>query len=60
MGTVTVVLLRFQYDSRFADPFWNSSKQSLSQHLLMILTSWALVGDVWYMEPQTMKVRVIL
>ena len=41
----------FQYDTRFADAFWNSSKQSLSQHLLMILSSWAIVCDVWYLPP---------
>ena len=46
----------WQYDPRFADPFWNSSKQSLSKHLLMMLTSWALVVDVWYMEPQKQQV----
>lgn len=45
-----------QYDSRFADPFWNSSKQSLSKHLLMILSSWALVCDVWYLPPVTQQV----
>ncbi|ELT88373.1 hypothetical protein CAPTEDRAFT_172192 [Capitella teleta] len=44
-----------KYDSRFADPFWNSSKQSLSKHLLMILSSWALVCDVWYLPPVTQQ-----
>ncbi|KAK2157116.1 hypothetical protein LSH36_198g04015 [Paralvinella palmiformis] len=44
-----------KYDPRFADPFWNSSKQSLSKHLVMILTSWALVVDIWYLPPMTME-----
>ena len=44
-----------QYDPRFADPFWNSSKQTLSKHLVMILTSWALVVDIWYLPPMTME-----
>ena len=46
----------FQYDPRFANPFWNSSEQSLSTHLLSILTSWALVVDVWYLPPQKQRV----
>lgn len=41
-----------KYDPRFADPFWNSSIQGLSRHLLNILTSWALVCDVWYLPPK--------
>ena len=45
----------FQYDSRFADPFWNSSKQTLSRHLVNILTSWALVCDVWYLPPEKQR-----
>lgn len=44
-----------KYDPRFADPFWNSSKQTLSKHLVMILTSWALVVDIWYLPPMTME-----
>ena len=47
----------FQYDSRFADAFWNSSRESLLRHLLNIMTSWALVVDVWYLPPQHRQVR---
>ncbi len=49
----------FQYDPRFADPFWNSSKQSLSKHLLMILTSWALVVDVYYLPVESQEVGIL-
>ena len=42
-----------QYDTRFADAFWNSSKQNLLRHFLNILSSWALVADVWYLPPET-------
>ncbi|KFM72962.1 Glycerol-3-phosphate acyltransferase 4, partial [Stegodyphus mimosarum] len=45
----------FQYDPRFGDPFWNSSKQSYMQYLLMMLTSWAIVCDVWYLPPMSRK-----
>ena len=47
-----------QYDSRFADAFWNSSKQTLLRHLLNIMTSWALVVDVWYLPPQHKRVCI--
>jgi len=52
-GTIYPVAIK--YDPLFADPFWNSGKQSLSKHLIMILTSWALVCDVWYLPPETQK-----
>jgi len=52
-GTIYPVAIK--YDSRFADPFWNSSKQNLTRHLLNILTSWALVCDVWYLPPEHQK-----
>ncbi|KAI7752129.1 hypothetical protein M8C21_031653 [Ambrosia artemisiifolia] len=30
-------------------------KQSFTTHLLQLMTSWAVVCDVWYLEPQNMK-----
>lgn len=48
-GTTYPVTIK--YDSRFADPFWNSSTTSLLQHLLLIMTSWSLVVDIYYMPP---------
>ncbi|XP_074640334.1 glycerol-3-phosphate acyltransferase 3-like [Tubulanus polymorphus] len=49
----TVYPAAIKYDARFADAFWNSSKESMVQHILMILTSWAIVCDVWYLPPCT-------
>lgn len=40
-----------KYDSRFGDPFWNSSKQSYLQYLLSMMSSWAIKCDVWYLPP---------
>lgn len=40
-----------KYDARFGDPFWNSSKNSFAQYLLMMMTSWAIVCDIWYLPP---------
>ena len=47
-----------QYDSRFADAFWNSSKETLLRHLFNIMTSWALVVDVWYLPAQRRRVSL--
>lgn len=44
-----------KYDPRFADPFWNSSIDGMMKHLLKILTSWAIVADVWYLPKQHME-----
>lgn len=40
-----------QYDPKFGDAFWNSSKYSMMQYLYLMMTSWAIVGDVWYLPP---------
>jgi len=42
-----------KYDARFGDAFWNSSKQSYIQYLIMMMTSWAIVVDVRYLPPMT-------
>uniref|UniRef100_A0A1B0CEV6 Putative phosphate acyltransferase n=1 Tax=Lutzomyia longipalpis TaxID=7200 RepID=A0A1B0CEV6_LUTLO len=39
------------YDARFGDAFWNSSRYSMMQYLYMMMTSWAIVCDVWYLPP---------
>ncbi|ESP00402.1 hypothetical protein LOTGIDRAFT_140795 [Lottia gigantea] len=50
VGT-TIFPVAIKYDNRFGDAFWNSSKQGMIQHLLNIMTSWAVVCDVWYLPP---------
>jgi len=47
----TYNLFSLQYDPRFGDAFWNSSEQSMLQYLYMMMTSWAIVCDVWYLPP---------
>lgn len=44
-----------KYDPRFGDAFWNSSKYSMMQYLYLMMTSWAIVCDVWYLPPMTME-----
>ncbi|XP_045581785.1 glycerol-3-phosphate acyltransferase 3 isoform X2 [Procambarus clarkii] len=44
-----------KYDPRFGDAFWNSSKDSMVSYIYMMMTSWAIVCDVWYLPPMTRK-----
>ncbi|XP_061784677.1 glycerol-3-phosphate acyltransferase 3-like isoform X1 [Nerophis lumbriciformis] len=46
-GTIYPVAIK--YDPKFGDAFWNSSKYSMVSYLLRMMTSWALVCDVWYL-----------
>ncbi|KAB1207837.1 Glycerol-3-phosphate acyltransferase 3, partial [Morella rubra] len=51
----TVCPIAIKYNKIFVDAFWNSRKQSFTMHLLQLMTSWAVVCDVWYLEPQHLK-----
>ncbi|KAI3986607.1 hypothetical protein MKX01_014145 [Papaver californicum] len=51
----TVCPIAIKYNRIFVDAFWNSKKQSFTKHLLRLMTSWAVVCDVWYLEPQTLR-----
>lgn len=52
----TIYPAAIKYDARFGDAFWNSSKQNYIHYLAMMMSSWAIVCDVWYLPP--MKKRV--
>uniref|UniRef100_H3AVJ2 Glycerol-3-phosphate acyltransferase 3 n=1 Tax=Latimeria chalumnae TaxID=7897 RepID=H3AVJ2_LATCH len=52
-GTIYPVSLK--YDPQFGDAFWNSSKYSMVNYLLRMMTSWAIVCSVWYLPPMTRK-----
>jgi len=49
---VTVCPIAIKYNKIFVDAFWNSRREGFSRHLTRLMTSWALVADVWFMEPQ--------
>lgn len=51
--TDRVCPVAIKYDPRFGDPFWNSSKQGYVQYLLMMMSSWAIKCDVWYLPPMS-------
>jgi hypothetical protein len=36
------------------EQFWMCDRQSFTMHLMRLMTSWAVVCDVWYLEPQTL------
>ncbi|XP_043268590.1 glycerol-3-phosphate acyltransferase 3 isoform X2 [Venturia canescens] len=44
-----------KYDPRFGDAFWNSSRFTMIQYLYMMMSSWAIVCDVWYLPPMYRK-----
>ncbi|KAL7636353.1 UNVERIFIED_CONTAM: hypothetical protein RMT77_013112 [Armadillidium vulgare] len=44
-----------KYDPRFGDAFWNSSKYSMMAYIYMMMTSWAIVCDVWYLPPMSKR-----
>lgn len=46
-----------QYDPRFGDAFWNSSKYGMVNYLLRMMSSWAIVCSVWYLPPMSREVR---
>lgn len=41
------------FSKTFSDPFYNSREESFPYHLFRLLTSWAVVADVWFLEPTT-------
>lgn len=47
----TIYPVAIKYDTLFTEAFWNSSEQSFVKYLFMMLTSWALVCDVYYLPP---------
>jgi len=44
--------IAIKYNKIFVDAFWNSKAQSFQSHLVTLMCSWAVVCDVYYLEPQ--------
>jgi glycerol-3-phosphate O-acyltransferase 3/4 len=49
-----------KFDPRFGDAFWNSQQQSWMEYILLMMTSWAIVADVWYLPRMEKLVRTCL
>ncbi|XP_020797986.1 glycerol-3-phosphate acyltransferase 3 [Drosophila serrata] len=43
--------LAISYDRRFSEAFWNSSRHSMLRYMFMLVSSWCIACDVWYMAP---------
>lgn len=47
-----------RFDPRFGETFWVPS-DSIVLHILKIMTSWAVVVDVWYLPPMLRQVHAL-
>uniref|UniRef100_A0A3B4WZP8 Glycerol-3-phosphate acyltransferase 3 n=1 Tax=Seriola lalandi dorsalis TaxID=1841481 RepID=A0A3B4WZP8_SERLL len=56
MVMMMMVMVMMMYDPRFGDAFWNSGKFNMVSYLLRMMTSWAIVVNVWYLPPMTIQV----
>ncbi|VDM53220.1 unnamed protein product [Angiostrongylus costaricensis] len=50
--------IAMKYDSRFGDPFWNSSSQSWCEYMFRMMTSWAILCNVYYLAPMEKLVLI--
>lgn len=51
----TVCPVAIKYNKIFVDAFWNSKRQTFTQYMLRLMSSWAVVCDVWFLEPQNKR-----
>lgn len=51
----TIWPIAMKYDPLFSDAFWNSSEQGWCEYLLRVMTSWAIICNVWYLPPMTIR-----
>jgi glycerol-3-phosphate O-acyltransferase 3/4 len=50
-----IIPVAIKYNKEFADMFYNSRQQTFAMHVLRILTSWACVCDIYYLEPTRIR-----
>ncbi|EDV95125.1 glycerol-3-phosphate acyltransferase 3 [Drosophila grimshawi] len=43
--------IALHYDRRFGDAFWDSTRCSVLRYIIMVISSWTILCDVWYMPP---------
>ncbi len=44
-----------RYNKVFVDAYWNSREKSFHYHLFRLMSSWAVVVDIWFLDPQTIR-----
>jgi glycerol-3-phosphate O-acyltransferase 3/4 len=49
---IAICPVALKYNSVFVDAYWNSRRYSFGRHLFNLMTSWSLICDVYYLEPQ--------
>ncbi len=49
---VPVNPVAIKYNKVFVDGYWNSRAESFQAHLYRLMTSWAVVVDIWFLDPQ--------
>jgi len=54
-ATDVIYPVAIKYNPIFGDAFWNSSKNGYFTYIMMMMTSWAIVCEVWYLEPMHRK-----
>lgn len=42
-----------RYDRRYGDAFWDSTRSSMLRYILMLISSWTIICDIWYMPAVT-------
>eukprot|EP00768_Dysnectes_brevis_P005599 gnl/Dysnectes_brevis/4107_a5398_484.p1 GENE.gnl/Dysnectes_brevis/4107_a5398_484~~gnl/Dysnectes_brevis/4107_a5398_484.p1 ORF type:complete len:526 (+),score=170.97 gnl/Dysnectes_brevis/4107_a5398_484:102-1679(+) len=51
-----VVPIAIKYNETFSSTaYWNSRRHSFLVHLGRIMSSWALVADVWFLDPEVIR-----
>ncbi|XP_077157124.1 glycerol-3-phosphate acyltransferase 3-like [Paroedura picta] len=51
----TIYPVAIKYDRLYSDPYWNSSKYTMTKYGFLLASSWAFVCDVWYLPPMHKK-----
>jgi len=54
---VEVCPIAIKYNKSFSDPYWVSRNQPFHMNVLELMCSWAVVADVWFLEPQKRRVE---
>lgn len=49
---IAICPIALKYNPLLVDAYWNSRRYSFLRHLFHLMTAWALVCDVYYLEPQ--------
>jgi len=54
---VEVCPVAIKYNKLFSDPYWVRRDQPFYMNVLELMSSWAVVADVWFLPPQKRKVE---